>query len=287
MDKAHELFDAALLFFQQREWKRAIRVGREVIKRSPRLQEAYVIVGQSYAELGNRKIAERLFRQALQIKEEPNLLVIHGFFLHSLGRNDEAEDTIHKALKIDPDHDEAHYNLGCIYRAKGDFAQAEKHLKRSIEIDPKYALAYAELGQLLTGQTNRTKEAVGLLKKAIKFKPHDRWSIACLANAFWRLRKLKAADEQYRRLLELWPDDAMSYWCYGGFLASEGDDDATAEQYLRKAVEIDPENAESNFYLGKHLLYWDREQEAKKFLRKAARLGHLRARELLLSTADC
>ena len=105
--------------------------------------------------------------------------------------------------------------------------------------------------------------------------------MAYLADALSRLRKLKAADEQYRRLLELWPNEAMPNWLYGGFLASNRKDSLTAERYLRKAVEIEPKNQWANYYLGKHLLYWDRPGEAKRFLTKAARLGHSKARELL------
>ena len=69
--------------------------------------------------------------------------------LDRLGRHDEAEECLRKALEVDPDYDEAHYNLGYNYKKEGKFALAEKHLRRAIEIDPKYAQAYAELGALL------------------------------------------------------------------------------------------------------------------------------------------
>ena len=95
------------------------------------------------------------------------------------------------------------------------------------------------------------------------------------------MRKLKAADEQYRRLMELWPDEALSYWCYGGFLAYETRDRTAAEKYLRKAVEIDPLCDVANYHLGNHLLCWDLRTEAKRFLMRAAKLGYEDARELL------
>lgn len=128
---------------------------------------------------------------------------------------------------------------------------------------------------------DRPKEATSLLRKAITYNPNDRWSRAYLANALWKLRKLKAADEQYRRLLELWPNESLPYRNYGDFLASNRKDSSTAEWYLRRAVEIDPKDEWSNYFLGKHLLYWDREEEARRFLTTAARLGHSKARELI------
>jgi tetratricopeptide (TPR) repeat protein len=226
-------------------------------------------------------MAERFYRQSLAIKQQPWTWVLLGRILDHPRRHDEAEECLRKALKVDPDYDEAHYNLGCSFRAKGKLALAEKHLKRAIAIDPKYALAYAELGALLAGQENRLKEAVGYLKRAIAHNPNDGWSRAYLANALWKLRKLKAAEDQFRQLLELWPTNALPYWCYGDFLASERNDPATAERYLRKALEIEPKGESPNYYLGKHLLHWNREEEANRFLKNATRLGHAKARELL------
>jgi len=73
----------------------------------------------------------------------------------------------------------------------------------------------------------------------------------------------------------------MSHWLYGDFLACERDDSTTAEWYLRKAVELEPRNEFANYFLGKHLLYWDRKEEAEKFLTHSARAGHAKARKLL------
>ena len=277
----HSRLRLASLLFDEGRWKDAIRIARQLTKRWPRVHLAYSVIARSYAELGRWIMAERFYRQSLAIKQTPDNWVLLGSVLDRLGRNDEAEECLRKALKVDPRYEEAHYNLGCIYRLKGKLGLAEKHLKRAIEIDPKYALAYAELGQLLSGQKDRTKEAASLLRRAVNYDPNDRWSRAYLANALWTLRKLKAADEQYRRLIVLWPDDSLPYWCYGGFLAHESKDSSTAERHLRKAIEIDPRCELANYHLGKHLLYWDRQREAKKFLTKAAQLGHLKARELL------
>ena len=275
------LVKLAILLSQSGKWKQAIRVGHQLIKRQPRSDFAYCVIARSYAELGRWKMAERFYRQSLAINQTPWTWILLGSALDRLGRHDEAEDCLREALKVDPDYEEAHYNLGYSYRKEGKFALSERHLRRAIEIDPKYTLAYAELGALLAGQKSRTKEAVGYLKTAVDHNPNDVWSRAYLANAFWRLRKLKAAEDQLRTLLELWPADSMPYWLYGDFLACARNDGSTAEWYLRKAIEIEPKNQWANYHFGKHLLYWDRKEEAKRFLMKAAHLGHAKARELL------
>jgi len=277
----HPRFALATVLFEEGKWTEAISVARQATKRWPNVNPAYSLIARSYSELGRWKMAERFFHRALKVKQTPGIWVLLADALDNLGKYDETEKCVRQAIKVDPDYEEAHYNLGHIYRLKGKPGLAEKYLKRAIEIDPKYALAYAELGQLLSGQKHRNSEAASFLRKAVKYDPNDGWSIAYLANALWKLRKLKAADEQYRRLIQLWPDSAIAYWCYGGFLSYESKDNSTAERYLRKAVEIDPACEMANYNLGRHLLWWDQETEGKKFLTRAAKLGHPRARELL------
>ena len=271
----------AFLLLKERKWTEAVRVARQLTKRWPRVQPAYVVIAQSYAQLGRWIIAEQFYRQALAINEDPNIRVLLAFVLVQLERNDEAEECLLKSLKDNPDNDEAHHNLGCVYKVKGELATAEKHFKRAIEINPTNAFAYADLGELLAGQNERAREAIGFLEGAVKHNPNDRWSRAYLANALCKLRRLKRAEHQYRRLLDLWPNESMPYWLYGDFLASYREDSLTAERYLRRAVAIEPTNQWANYYLGKHLLYWDRPGEAKRFLTRAARSGHSKASELL------
>ena len=280
LEKAQAVFDASDQLYAQGKWNQAIRVARPLIKYWPRFQPPYIVIATSYFRLGRLKLAERFYRQALALKEETNVLVLHGIALFELERTDEAQECFRKAVELDPNNEEAHWNLARVYKSMGKFDGAEKHLKQAIEIDPKLARAHADLGHLLAGQKARIKEAASVLKKAVKYNPEDGWSMAYLAYALTRLRKLKQADEQYRRLIELWPNDALPYWCYGDFLACERKNRATAERYLRKAVETEP-NQWANYYLGKHLVRWDRHPEAKRFLTKASRQGHVKAREWL------
>ena len=277
--RPHPRIRLSSLLYDEGKWKEAIRVTRKLIKRWPRIQPAYVVTALSYTRLGRLKMAERFYRQGLAIKKDPDLLLFLGSVLAHLEQNDEAEEYLHKALKLAPDNDEIYSNLGHVYRKKGQFDAAEKHFKRAIEIDPKNSFAHAELGEVLA--KNRPKEAIHFLRRAVKLNPSDGWSKAYLAYALAKLRRLKAAEEQYRSLLELWPNEAISNWVYGDFLASNRNDRSTAERYLRRAVEIEPRNRWANYYLGRHLIYWDRNEEARRYLTIAARAGHTKARELV------
>jgi tetratricopeptide (TPR) repeat protein len=275
------LIRLGFLLCDKGKWEQAIRVGLQITKRWPKTHEAHFVIARSYGGLGRWTMAERYYRRVVTLQKTPATLVLLGHALINLERNDEAQEYFSEALKLDPNNDEVHLNLGYVYKVKGEIALAEKHLKRAIELDPEYALAYAQLGELLAKYQDRRKEAVDVLRSAVKHNPDDGWSRAYLAFSLWTLRRLKAAEDEYRKLLELWPNEGLAYWCYGDFLACEKNDSSTAEWYLRKGVEIEPEGQFTNYYLGKHLFHWNRDEEAKIFLTKAARLGHAKSREML------
>jgi protein O-GlcNAc transferase len=73
-----------------------------------------------------------------------------------------------------PDLDLVRFFLGNCYLTTGDFATAEPHYKRAIELNPQKASYYAALAQLLRKQSSdRTEEALVYLEKALLLDPQD------------------------------------------------------------------------------------------------------------------
>ena len=85
--------------------------------------------------------------------------------------------------------------------------------------------------------------------------------------------------------MRIWPDNSYAVALHADFLASEYGRTEEAERCLRRAVELDPEDAEARYYLGKHLLKWECLDEARRELLEAARLGNNKARALLDSAS--
>jgi tetratricopeptide (TPR) repeat protein len=75
-----------------------------------------------------------------------------------------AFDCFTGALKLDPRHSEAHYNLANLYFELNDFQLAQLHFEMAVEVDPEFANAYYNLA-LVHAINNKPAEAASALTK--------------------------------------------------------------------------------------------------------------------------
>ena len=86
-------------------------------------------------------------------------------------------------MDITPDDPEYLDLVGQTYTELGKYKVAEKYLRKSVKKDPKYAIAYYDLGTLLAKFKKRQAEALRCFMTAIKLDPNIAWayySVACL-----------------------------------------------------------------------------------------------------------
>jgi non-specific serine/threonine protein kinase len=107
-------------------------------------------------------------RRAISI--DPKLSDAHswlGASLLNLGRVDEALTSIHEAIRLDPGNGQAHQTLArALWVGKGDFASAIPVFERSIVLNPEAGYSYLQLGLLLSWE-GRYAEAERVLKRAV------------------------------------------------------------------------------------------------------------------------
>ena len=94
----------------------------------------------------------------------------------------EAELYHRKAIEINPNFALAYVNLGNVLREMQKFQEAEIMLRKAIQIDPRSSIAHANLGDILKNK-GQLAEAKILLRKAIEINPS-------LVKAFYSLSKL-------------------------------------------------------------------------------------------------
>jgi tetratricopeptide (TPR) repeat protein len=88
------------------------------------------------------------------------------------GRPAEARAHFLRALELNPDYAEAHFNLGLLLRREpGGAAAAAAQFGRATELTPRYPEAHYYLANSL-GDLGRTAEAIGQYEQALRWRPN-------------------------------------------------------------------------------------------------------------------
>ncbi len=147
---------------------------------------------------------------------------------------DEALAIARKAVALDEQDAVTHFTLGRVHLARGEYDQAIRDLKTSLELNPCLAVTYCGLGDALT-YASKPAEAIGEFEHAIRLSPHDpyRWgfySYRSLAHLF--LHEYEAAAYWAEQAAQV-PN--VQYWAYANRVAALGHLDRPDE--TRAAVE--------------------------------------------------
>jgi TolB-like protein/Flp pilus assembly protein TadD len=142
-----------------------------------------------------------------------------------------------RALQIDESLAEAHASLGYINNQLWQWAEAEQEFKRAIELNPNYPTAH-HWYCLYLRDVGRFDASFAEIKRAQELDPLSIAISGNVALAHLLQGDVNAAAEQSRKMIELNPDDNNGHYFLGRAYLKQGrNTDAIAE--LQKAVELD------------------------------------------------
>ncbi len=161
--------------------------------------------------------------------------------------------------------------------------EAQDMFQRAIDLDPSYAAAYAALGLSLieavsSGWTEFVADDLGraetLAQKALTLNPASTTAYRLLAEINMMKGRVDLALDDSARALEINPNDAESFRERGGMLIWAGRA-ADAAPWLQGALRLDPTNARAAFLLGMADYFLDRYGEAVEAMNRglAGNLG--------------
>lgn len=229
---------------------------------------------QIWGEQYNRKLAD-----LVSLQKEIALDVSHKLRARLAGADEQ------KVAKNYTENTEAHelYLKGRYHVYKlipSGIQTGISHFEQAIRLDPNYALAYAGLSDAyrslaLSGEALPTEflpKAKVAAQKAIEIDDHLAAAHTTLGvNIFWYDWDWSAAENQYKRALELNPNDADAHLFYAHLLSNTGrHEEALAE--VKRARELDPLSPFVNALEGQFLLHAGRTDEALDRLQKTFEL---------------
>ena len=115
---------------------------------------------------------------------------VMGALLEQTGRKSEALNANQKAVQLEPEDAEAHYNLGNTLMGLGRLEDAEASYKQTIALKPDFVLALSNLGMTLQA-LGRLEEAEASYRHAIALKPDYAEAHSNLGNTLKELGQIR------------------------------------------------------------------------------------------------
>jgi eukaryotic-like serine/threonine-protein kinase len=152
----------------QQEFQRAIAI-------RPLDSDAIQGIAANYEKMGRNADAEAEFKRAVAVQPDnwDSINTLGRFYVRE-NRLPEAIAQFRRVIELTPDNATAYSNLAGTYLNSDDrsmLGEAEKDLKKSIELAPSYA-AYANLGNLYLEQ-KRFADAATVTRKALELNDHN------------------------------------------------------------------------------------------------------------------
>jgi len=195
-----------------------------------------------------------------------------GLMLEHSGHSIEAEAEFRAAIALEPDYAGAHYNLGNIWmRTPGRLNDAVSQYEEALRLEPGYVAAHNNLGHALEKLPGRLNDAIIQFKAALRLKPDDAEAHDNLGNALRAQGRTAEAIAQYKEALRLRPTDAEAHYNLGNALIAQGRTAEATAQY-EEALRLRPNDADTRNNLGNILCAEGRTPEAIAQYEEALRL---------------
>jgi eukaryotic-like serine/threonine-protein kinase len=164
------------------------------------------------------------------------------------------------------------YSLGLQAEARKGDAASIPFFKRAVELDPKFAMAYARLG-LMYGATGSSELATVNIRKAYELADRVSDNERFFISAYYHGRGT-GNQEKARQICEEWtetyPRDPFPLSFLAGFIYPALANYDRAIEAARKGLELAPDFGFLYFLLGDDLLYAGDLKSAEEVLRKAS-----------------
>jgi tetratricopeptide (TPR) repeat protein len=180
---------------------------RALLAKDSKNAAAFNALGLVYYRMDRLPLAESAFRRAIELdpKSKTTAPVWNNLGLVALGRgrDQEAFAAFAQAAELDRGHREAHVNQALVYLDCGDYARAERELRRSLEIDPDDPDGLVALGVALRG-LKRFDEARAAYERALVLRPEHPPALYDLGVLYMDFQQDKAKAREnltrYRKL---------------------------------------------------------------------------------------
>lgn len=180
--------------------------------------------------------------------------------LYNEGNYDGALTMLREGLGLYPNAVELHVGVGYARLARDEFAWARRAFEEALVLDPEHEDGLAGLGEVLL-RFGQEPQALKSFRRILELGYSDDIELMLqVGRALFRDELMEEAKEYFELAVQQTPDNAEAV-AMVGYTEHRLGDDATAMETLRRALVLDPDQAEARIYLG-NILYDGGEYEA-------------------------
>jgi tetratricopeptide (TPR) repeat protein len=242
-----------------------VALGLVVACRSTARAKAHVEQGDQYSTQKQFALAEKEYRQAIEISPD------FGDAYYRLGllqiqqeHPTAARQSFSRVVDIDPKNMDAHLQLGELLVASAEYADAQQQAEAVLKSDGKNAAAHRLLGEIAIHQRQYVA-AENELKQAIGLDPRDPRAYEDLGLAELLDAENGAAEKSFQTAVEVKPDDPQTYINLANFYKGQNAA-GHAAQVLQQGMARDPKAVELPVALAGLYSEGNRVPEAKRVL---------------------
>lgn len=251
-------------YFQLEKYDRAKEAYENAIALDPACTNAYYNLARSLMKLNESSRAKECMKKFQELKAEDmkvlkdrntafdDMVAVRGLLAkthadagqiyRNCGKPRVAESHWKRAAALEPKSISPREHLASLYQSTGKLDDAIRMHEELADLDPQNAVRHLVLASSYS-RVNRYSEAETALRRAMELDPQRSWAYRDLAQLYLRAKK----DFHQARLLaekavELEPS-APNYNILGWALFENNDVEGSL-QAIRRAIELDPQNAE-------------------------------------------
>jgi tetratricopeptide (TPR) repeat protein len=254
-----------------------IIVGRLV--NQPRDADLVTHLAEVRLNQGRAEEALRLTEDAERIGgSTPQRIQIAGLAESAQGHLAPAEMDFRRAIELDPKFVPAHYFLARLLYTRNRFDEAIQESKVTIALSPDFVRAYENLGLCYEGKDD-PKKAEEWYQEAIRRNAESpsktEWPMLDFATLLIRQDRIDEARPYLKQALALNPNNAQSHFQMGILLEKAGNPQASLDE-LRVAIKLDGKLSTALYRAARVCQKLGREEEARRYFDEYKKLSENR-----------
>ncbi len=200
--------------FNSKEYLEVIKRAKYLEKKFPKSIFVFNLLGVTYSEVGNFKLAIDNFEKIVKINSNNSEIYFNlGFLYKKIQLIDKSIDCYNECIRINPKKFEAYNNLANIYKSKNKIEIAVKNYLKCLEINSNYLIALQNFGICLQEynfpekKNIYDKNIINLLIQNKVLRPVD--IIKCLINYLYLDKEFVAIINSNKKLEKNFLDDLI------------------------------------------------------------------------------